>query len=385
MLSRRRFLQTLGMGAAAGAALASAPFSLEAFEPSRHGVAVDARTALGTERAKAILLNSNENAYGAPPKVAEVMQQALTWANRYPDFDYDALVWEISDLHKVKTHQVITGCGSTEILRVSAVSFLGPGKKLIVASPTFEAIAAYAHPTGAQVVQVPLTSSYAHDLDAMLAQTANAPSLIYICNPNNPTASLTPRKDLDAFIAKLPSHSYVLMDEAYHHFATEAPEYTSFLDRPSDNPRVIVARTFSKIYGMAGIRLGYGVTSAETAQLMRRFQLQDNVNMVAAQAGVAALQDVDTMHASARRNAADRAEFFSQASRRGLKPIPSYANFVMMDAGRPATQAMAFFKQNGILIGRRFPPMNNFVRISLGTPPQMEQFWSVWDQMSKTS
>ncbi|HET9741805.1 MAG TPA: histidinol-phosphate transaminase [Terriglobales bacterium] len=385
MLSRRRFLQTLGMGAAAGAALASAPFSLEAFEPSRHGVAVDARSALGAARANAVLLNSNENAYGAPPKVAEVMQQALTWANRYPDFDYDSLVWEISDLHKVKTHQVITGCGSTEILRVSAVSFLGPGKKLIVASPTFEAIAAYAHPTGAQVVQVPLTSSYAHDLDAMLAQTATAPSLIYICNPNNPTASLTPRKDLDAFMAKLPSHSYVLIDEAYHHFAMDAPDYTSFLDQPSDNPRVIVARTFSKIYGMAGIRLGYGVTSAETAQLMRRFQLQDNVNMVAAQAGVAALQDVDTMHASARRNAADRSEFFSQASRRGLKPIPSYANFVMMDAGRPATQAMAFFKQNGILIGRRFPPMNNFVRVSLGTPPQMQQFWSVWDQMKGVS
>src|SRR5437868_2877228 len=277
MLSRRRFL---GLGAAAGAALAASPFSLEAFEPSRHGQAVSAKTALGSARANAILLNSNENAYGPLPKTMAAMQQALGWANRYPDFDYDALVWTISDQHKVKPQQVMTGCGSTEILRASAAAFLGPGTKLIIPWPTFEAIGEYAAPTGAEVSKVPLTSRYAHDLDAMLAQAADAPSLIYICNPNNPTASLTPRKDLEAFIAKLPAHTYVMVDEAYHHFATGSPEYTSFLDRPSDNPRVIVARTFSKIYGMAGMRLGYGISSIEIMQRLRRFQTQDNVNMV---------------------------------------------------------------------------------------------------------
>lgn len=373
------------MGAAAGAALASSPFSLEAFEPSRHAQAVDAKTALGAARANAILLNSNENAYGPLPKTVAAMQQALGWANRYPDFDYDALVWTISDLHKVKSQQIVTGCGSTEILRVGAAAFLGPGAKLIVAWPTFEAIGAYSESTGAEVVKVPLTTSYAHDLDAMLAAAANAPSLIYICNPNNPTASLTPRKDLDAFIAKLPANSYVLIDEAYHHFATDSPEYGSFLDRPADNPRVIVARTFSKIYGMAGMRLGYSVSSVEIAQRLRRFQTQDNVNMVAAQAGVAALQDRDEMQMATRRNAADRQEFFSQAARRGLKPIPSHANFAMMDVGRPETQVTSHFKQNGILIGRRFPLMDNFARVSFGKPNEMQQFWKVWDGMKASS
>ena len=382
MLSRRRFLHSLGVGAAAGAALAS-PFPLNAFEPSRHGQAVSAKTALGATRANAILLNSNENAYGPLPKTVAAMEQAISWANRYPDFDYDALVWEISDLHKIKPQQVVTGCGSTEILRVAAGAFLGPGKKLIVPTPTFEAIGEYAHATGADIQKLPLTSTYAHDLDAMLAQAASAPSLIYVCNPNNPTASLTPRKDLEAFISKLPENSYVLIDEAYHHFATDSRDYLSLLDQPVDNPRVIVARTFSKIYGMAGMRLGYGVTSIENAQRLRSFQTQDNVNMVAAQAAVAGLQDTAEMQTATRRNAADRQEFFSQAGRRGLKPIPSFANFAMMDAGRPATQVMDHFKQNGILIGRRFAGMDNFVRISFGKPAEMQKFWAVWDRMGK--
>jgi histidinol-phosphate aminotransferase len=385
MLTRRSFLQSLGAGAAAGAALATSPLPLEAFEPSRHGQAVGAKTALGATRANAILLNSNENAYGPLPGTVAAMQQAISWANRYPDFDYDALVWAISDLHKIKPQQVITGCGSTEILRVAVAAFLGPGKKLIVPTPTFEAAGDYAAATGADIAKVPLSSNFAHDLDAMLAQTGSMPSLIYICNPNNPTASLTPRKDLTVFIGKLPENSYALIDEAYHHFAADSSDYSSFLEQPIDNPRVIVARTFSKIYGMAGMRLGYGVSSIENTQRMRSFQTQDNVNMVAAQGAVAALQDTAEMQAATRRNAADRREFFVQAARRGLNPIPSFANFAMMDSGRPATQVMSHFKQNGILIGRRFPGMDNFVRISFGKPMEMQKFWAVWDRMSTTS
>ena len=384
MLSRRRFLQSLGVGAAAGAALASSPFTLQAFEPSRHAQAVGAKTALGAARANAILLNSNENAYGPLPNTLASMQQALGWANRYPDFDYDALVWQIADLHKIKPQQVVTGCGSTEIIRVAAAAFLPPGAKAIMAWPTFEACAAYADSAGAEVVKIPLTSRHAHDLDAMLSAAAQGPALIYICNPNNPTATLTPRGDLDLFVSKLPASSYVLMDEAYHHFAAGAPEYTSFLDKPTDNPRVIVARTFSKIYGMAGMRLGYGIASVESAQRLRRFQTQDNVNMVAAQAGVAALQDTAEMQMATRRNAVDREEFLSQAARRGIKALPSFANFAMIGALRPATQVSSYFRQNGILVGRPFPLMENFVRVSFGKPDEMQKFWKTWDAM-KTS
>ena len=378
MLTRRNFL---GYGAVAGAALATSQFPLHAFEPSRHGQAVDAKSALGATRASSILLNSNENPYGPLPKTVAAMQQALGWANRYPDFDYDALVLAIADLNKVHPHRVVTGCGSTEVLRVTASALLGPGVKLITGWPTFEAIAEYGASTGAEVIKVPLTSAYASDLDAMLTHASSGPSLVHICNPNNPTASLTPRKDIDAFIAKLPASTYILIDEAYHHFATDSPDYVSFLDRPVDNPRVIVARTFSKIYGMAGMRLGYGVASEEICVKLRRYQNQDNVNMVAAQAGLAALEDTAEMQAAVRRIAGDRQEFFTQANRRGLKPIPCYANFVMMDAGRPAAEVSDYFKKNGILIGRRFPLMDNFVRVSFGRPNEMQQFWKVWDGM----
>src|SRR5438067_12545485 len=175
MLTRRNFLQSVGIGAAAGVALATTPFPLEAFEPSRNGQAVGAKPALGAARGNAILLNSNENAYGPLPKTIAAMQQAIEWANRYPDFDYDALVWTISDLHKIKPQQIITGCGSTEILRVAAAAFLGPGKRLIVATPTFEAIGEYAAATGAEIEKDPLTSSYAHELQAMLAKAGSSP------------------------------------------------------------------------------------------------------------------------------------------------------------------------------------------------------------------
>ena len=136
---------------------------------------------------------------------------------------------------------------------------------------------------------------------------------------------------------------------------------------------------------MAGMRLGYGVASIETAQRLRRFQTQDNVNMAAAQAGLAALEDMDEMQTAVRRNAVDRKEFFTQASRRNLKAIPSYTNFAMVDAARPANEVSSYFKQNGILVGRRFPLMDHFVRISFGKPNEMQQFWRVWDGMKSSS
>jgi histidinol-phosphate aminotransferase len=132
------------------------------------------------------------------------------------------------------------------------------------------------------------------------------------------------------------------------------------------------------------MRLGYGVSSEDTAARLRKFQNQDNVNMVAAQAGLAALEDTAEMQAATKRIVGDRQEFFSQASHRGLKVIPSYANFAMMDAGRPAPDVSAYFKNKGILIGRRFPLMDNYVRISFGKPNEMQQFWDVWDSMKNS-
>ena len=374
-VSRRRFLQSLAVGTAASAALEWPLRSLD--------ISGSPEPARSLPSSGVILLNSNENPYGPLPLAMAAMRDALREAHRYPDSQYDILVNRVAALHKVEPHQVLTGCGSTEILRIAADAFLATGGKLIMAAPTFEAIDMYARPTGAEIIRVPLTKDHAHDLDAMLARMGSSAGLVYICTPNNPTGSLTARKDIEAFLSKLNPRAYVLMDEAYHHFATGAHEYKSFLDLPVDDARVIVARTFSKVYGMAGVRLGYGISHPATIQKMRPLQQQDNVNMLAARAGVVALDDAAGIEAAVERNARDREEFMRQAEARGVKPIPSYGNFVMMNAGRPAQDVIEHFKRNHVLVGRRFPPMETFVRVSLGTPDEMKEFWRIWDLLPR--
>lgn len=371
MVSRRQFLTTTAAGAAAAAVLPlSFPAALAALEPPRV-----------PQAGGPILLNSNENAYGPFASARKAAQESLALAMRYPDHQRDTLIEQIAAHHKVKPEQVTLGAGSTEILRAAAEAFTGQGRKAVTAAPTFEALGGYAKRRGNEVVTVPLRADYGHDLEAMAAQSDAATGLVYVCNPNNPTASLTPRAEIEAFLGKLPKNTLVLIDEAYHHFALGAPGYESFLDRPVDDERVIVARTFSKIYGMAGLRLGYAVAAPKVAEQLNRLEAWDNANVVVLAAGAASLSDMAAMRAAAGRNATDRSTFVAKAQARKLAPIPSYANFFMMDAGRPAHAVIEHFKANGILIGRPFPPMDTFVRISLGLPPEMRRFWEVWDTL----
>jgi histidinol-phosphate aminotransferase len=370
MLTRRNFFKTAGVGAAA-AASANLSDLLSWAEPSR-----------APDPSGAILLNSNENAYGPFPSV-KALGNLYDGFNRYPDHHSDAMREKLAAKYKIGEDRVITGCGSTEILRIAACAFTGPGRKLIMASPTFEAIGEYAEVLGAPVVKVPLAANFAHDLGAMLRAAGSDAGLVYICNPNNPTGNITPRADLEKFIAKLPKNTRVLMDEAYHDFVPAGPDYASFLDRPIDDNRVIVARTFSKIYGLAGMRLGYGISAKDTAAEMRKYRLQDSTNICVLRCGLMSLDDSMGHRTAVERNAADRDLFMSQAAARKLKPIPSATNFVMMETGKPIRSVIAHFDKNGIKIGRPFPPMDTYARVSLGTPPQMKEFWRVWDGLPK--
>ena len=370
-VSRRSFLRNVGIGAAAAGAVATLPLSESLFagEPSR-----------ATRPGGPILLNSNENAYGTFSSVHAAMQRALEECNRYPDEIEDRFRERVAALHKVKPEQVQMGCGSGEILKIAANTFTGPGKKLVMAVPTFEAIGAYAQAGGAEVVKVPLTSGFAHDLDAMLAACEQGTGLVYLCNPNNPTASLTPRGDLETFLRKLPTHVAVLMDEAYHHFV-DSPEYISFLERPVDDERMLVARTFSKVYGLAGARLGYSVASPKLTEAMRPHRLFDSANQMVLHGALAALDDAATLRAAIARNARDREEFLRQAKARNVACVPSQANFLMAKTGRPVREVIAHFRQHNIRVGRPFPPMGTHLRVSLGRPAEMQAFWKAWDQM----
>jgi histidinol-phosphate aminotransferase len=335
--------------------------------------------------AESLLLDRNENAYGPSEKVLAVMREACSGGGRYPRSEYDLLLNKIAAFHAVKAEQIVLGCGSSEILRLAAVLFLGFGKKLVQASPTFPVLGRFARKTGVEVGDVALNKMYQHDLDAMLTRANASAGLVYICNPNNPTGTLTPRKDIENFLRKLPVKTIVLIDEAYHHYVAGTSSYVSFLDHPIDDPRVIVSRTFSNIYGLAGMRIGYAVTSQEIARNLSANRMQFCVSAVSAKAAAAALDDIEYVRICAKRNADDRQEFMNQVNARMLRALDSHTNFVMMNPMRPPEEAIEHLGKNNVFIGPRYLAMDKYIRVSLGTPAEMREFWHIWDLMPAPS
>jgi histidinol-phosphate aminotransferase len=275
---------------------------------------------------------------------------------------------------------VVLGCGSSEILRAAIDAFVGGHKKLVAGVPAFESIAGWAERAGAAVVGVPLRSDYTHDLNGMLARIDAETRLVYITNPHSPTGRVTRRQDLEAFLRKLPATMVVLMDEAYHHYVGESSDYASFIDRSVDDSRVIVTRSFSKIHGLAGLRVGYAVAPPDLARVLASHQVSDGVNVVAARAAAAALDDTEHVRTSVRRNRDDRQEFLNQATARMLR-LDSVTNFVMLDTGHAAVEVVEHFRTHGILVSGSIPGFDQNIRVSLGTPPEMREFWRVWDLM----
>ena len=383
-ISRRTLLRRLGAGAAV--AVTAPHMRVDALGATRDG-------ALGeTSRAgEPIRLNRNENAYGPSGDVVAAMRDtALTAASRYPDVEAEALRRKIAGVHRVAAEHVVLGCGSSEILRIAIDAFVGAQKNLVVALPAFESIDGWAQRAGARVVGVPVRRDYTHDLDGMLARIDEETRLIYICNPHNPTGRVTRRQDLEAFLRKLPPTMVVLIDEAYHHYVGESSDYASFIDRPFDSggqqvaqgrpfdSRVIVTRSFSKIYGLAGLRVGYAIAPAPEARVLASHKLSEGVNVVAARAAAAALDDTEHVRTSISRNTDDRQEFFNQAIARMLRP-DSVTNFVMLDTGRGAIEVVEHFRKHGILVSGPIYGFDQYIRVSLGTPAEMREFWRVWD------
>ena len=372
-ITRRTLLERLG---AATAASLIAPRTGAASTPQamRHGdVASTSRSALP------IRLHRNENAYGPSPAVTAAIRDAATnLANRYPDVEAESLRRKIADLHRVAPEQVVLGCGSAELLRMATEAFAGPQKRVVAASPTFDGISVHARRAGAEVVAVPLRRDYSHDLPAMLASADPATGLLYICNPNNPTGTLTSRKELESLLHSLPPTVYVVIDEAYHHYVGESPDYASFIDRPVSDDRVIVTRSFSKVHGLAGVRVGYAIAARDTARALASRQLGDSVSAVAARAAAAALDDTEHVRMSVNRNIDDRQEFVNQAISRMLRPVDSQTNFFMVNTGGPAREVVEHCATHGILVGG---PFDTAIRVSLGTPEEMREFWRAWDLM----
>ena len=384
--SRRKLLRDIGVGAVVGAAapalrgfpLASATDALRenfvgADQPARVATAADP-----------VLLYRNENPYGPSERVLAVLRESVASGNRYPRTEYDTLIGKLGAQHNVKPEQIVLGCGSGEILGMAALAFLRPGKKLVQAAPTFPSLGKLAQAAGVEVVSIPLNKRYEHDLPAMLDAARASTGLVYVVNPNNPTGTITPRKDIEAFLGKLPADVTILIDEAYHHFVTPNTAYESFLDRHFDDPRIIVSRTFSKIYGLAGMRIGYAVATPEMAKRLPAGFPNWSVSVVSARAASAALDDVDYVRLGIKRNTDDRQEFMNQVNARMLRAIDSQANFVMVNPMRPPDEVIEHLKKNHILIGPKYPVLDKYIRVSLGTPSEMQAFWRAWDLMPAT-
>jgi histidinol-phosphate aminotransferase len=215
----------------------------------------------------------------------------------------------------------------------------------------------------------------------MFAQSGSATGLVYICNPNNPTGTLTPRKNIESFINKLPSGVMILIDEAYHHYVSATAAYRSFLDYPLGDPRIVVARTFSKIHGLAGLRVGYAVSSKEVASRLSALCLQNGVGILSVRAAIAGLEDTAYVRMAAKRNSDDRQEFMNQVNARMLRAVDSHANFVLMNPLRPVSEVILHLEKNNVLVAPAIPAMDKYIRVSLGTPAEMKEFWRVWDLM----
>jgi histidinol-phosphate aminotransferase len=372
-ISRRDLLRRSAVGAAVTAAIAS--------RAERSLLAAGAKLDEGAPLRFPIRLNRNGNAYGPSERVVAAMADAANAANEDPDGELALLGDRIAAAHGVTPRHVVVESGSGAVLRLAVDAFAGGGRSVITASPTFGLIGEHARRAGCQVFAIPLRPDGSHDLETMLACARAAKSLVYICNPNNPTGTLTRRPELEGFLRALPPSTHVVIDEAYHHYVDDASDYRSFIDSPVDDSRIIVTRTFSKIHGLFGMRVGFAIMSPETAAQLVADRPPIGVSVIAARAAVAALGDTEYVQASRTRNADERQEFFNQANARMRRWIDSQTNFVMLGVGGLGEAVVAHFAANRILLPHPFPPLEQYVRVSIGTPAEMREFWRVWDLM----
>ena len=369
-VSRRKFAQLLGAGAAAVVVRPSLSFA----KPTQ-----SVATPLA-ESGNIVRLSANENPYGPSPKAFQAITESFGLVCRYPDEHNNVLIDKLAKLNGVNHDQILLGDGSGEILKLCAETFTGPQNgKLVAADPTFEAILNNASANGAEVVKIPLTSTFAHDLPKMLAAAKGG--VIYVCNPNNPTASITPKEELRDFIAKTPRETMILVDEAYFHYAN-SPDYESVISLVKEHPNLIVSRTFSKIYGMAGLRCGYCVAQKETIERMRRNQMWDSVNCMALAAATASLDDPDQV-TNGKRSTNEAKQFtISELDKIGYKQIPSQANFIMFDCKKPVVPLIKAMKERNVHVGRLFPALPNHMRVTIGKKSEMETFLAAFREVA---
>jgi histidinol-phosphate aminotransferase len=321
-----------------------------------------------------IKLSANENPLGASPRAKEALVNALDIIHRYPDGACSVLRDALSEFYGLPPDHFVFGNGSDELIHLFGVAYLDPGDGLMMGQPSFVRYIASAQLNQATLQAIPLTPDFRHDLEVMADAITERTKLVYLANPNNPTGTIVSRAELERFLERLPDHVLVILDEAYFEYA-DHPEYPNGLDYVRAGWNVVVFRTFSKAYGLAGLRIGYAVGRPELLDPIERVREPFNVNTLAQVAAAAALSDQAHV-ARTRTLNREGLQMFSEACERlGLRYVPSQANFLLIEVGDHCAQVQQRLLQRGILVrtGEVFG-MPTYLRVNTGTPEQNARF-----------
>jgi len=327
-------------------------------------------------------LASNENNYGPPESVMKAMNNAWKYSNRYgyPDGN---ILQEIAKHHGVKNESILLTAGSGEALDVIGTTFLQGGKKVLGVEPSYSSVYQHATSIKSTAIKLPLGKDYRQDIPAMIKAAndhASEIGLIYLCNPNNPTGLIVTKQEVKQLLDGIPKDMPVLIDEAYHHFVDD-PNYATSVPYVIEGRPVIIARTFSKIAALAGMRLGYSIATPEITAKMRPYSM-GSINALVKHGGAASLKDTASQADVKRRTIEIRKKTAADLEAHGYRTIPSETNFFMVHlGGRQVQPVIDEFKAKKILVGRPFPPMTDFMRVSVGTPEEMTRFTTAFKEI----
>jgi histidinol-phosphate aminotransferase len=371
-LSRRSFVHTMGAGAA----------GLWIAGRGREGSLFGGESLFAQGPTPSVILSSNENPLGCHKDVLAAVKGAMTEAGRYPS--PEEVTQLVATKHNVKPENVLLGSGSTQILRTSTHVFTTKTAGLVAAIPAYEECADYARLMGHPITGVKLTNDLKMDLDALQAASRGA-GLVFYCNPNNPVATAVNASDTRTYLANLMKASpntTVLVDEAYFEYGTMAG-YETFIPTAIENPRVVVARTFSKCFGMAGLRIGYAIGHQDTIAKMANWDNVGNISVMALQGAKAALAVPEAwVKEEQRRNAEARTFTQKWFADHGYTPTDSQTNFMFVNIKRPAREFREACLKQGVLVARDFPPYEKtHCRISVGTMEEMQKAVKVFEQV----
>ena len=326
----------------------------------------------------AVRINANENPLGPCPSAREAAAAIISQGGRYSESLTEEFIKTFTETEGLKPEQVRVYPGSSGPLHYSVAAFVSPQRSYVTADPGYEAGMFAAKSSNAKIVKVPLTRTYAHDVKAMLAAAPDA-GVFYICTPNNPTGTLTSHSDIEYLVANKPKNSIVLVDEAYIHLS-DAPSAIDLVQAGKD---VVVLRTFSKLYGMAGLRCGFAIARPDLIQKLHQYGGFNPSPVTAVAAAAASLREPNLVADRKRTNQQVRAATFEWLDRNGYSYIPSVSNCFLLDTKRPAKEVIAAMAQRNVIIGRVWPAMPTYARITVGTSEEMERFQQAFQAVMK--